>query len=134
MRIDKMSRRQKQDITHYFAYITKDDNQFLDMTRYFDSVENIEKVFNIEFACGLKDGNYVFIKDIFNVVISDDIDSEEFRKNDELLAEFDGKVIDTVFRYKGKVYNCLKTGVKFEVDYWVDTGEYSKAKVKFRGI
>lgn len=99
-------------------YLDNLDTGFKELQDFMSGVENIERVFNVEFAAGEKDGEFLFYSDFLNT-----------EKEDMFLNEFDGFVLYSVFRYKNKVINTSITPVIFEVYYDDIERIYTKNKI-----
>lgn len=109
---------------HKLSYfLTKHDNQIDDLANMY-SYEYIERLFQIEFACGIENSAPLFLSDL----------------DGGLLEKYDGKVIDYIFRNAtGEIFDTTQTACRFDIMYDDENvssvhDEISNAKITRRGI
>lgn len=100
-----------------------------DFNNYYQSVEDIEMDFQIEFSCG--DGLY------FQDLLQQDWECDNLEDKivtEKLIDQYDGKVDFNLIRYKGKEYK--NPYLSFEYDdrdsFMLERLRYSKHKVSVR--
>jgi hypothetical protein len=101
--------------------INQYNNEFDDMVSFIGCVEDVERLFGIEFACAVENGVPLFLS-----------------QSDEIIDKYDGEVIDTIFKYNGKVVDTSVNPCRFEFLYNADahrdgSEEFTKPKIIITG-
>lgn len=119
--------------TKKYFLLNNEQDIFNDLVRYIGSVEDVERIFGIEYAAGVEIEN-----DIEKILFfSDYLDTE---KEEEFLNKYDGKVENTYFRIKdsGEIINLNEKGCKLEITHdanyrYNGTEEFINPKIITKG-